>query len=119
LYGKTTFSTVSLGGLVKSKIILVIGGKMASLKEIIKRFDAASRTLACTDKSLHDRLDGAIIEISSLDERDFNPDIRKGFRQVIEKIHAYRNSGDRSDMQSDTALSILEMCIRLHRETME
>jgi hypothetical protein len=92
---------------------------MASLKETINKFDSACRILACSDKTLHDRLDEAIKEVSSLEEKDFNPDLRKAFRQVIEEIHAYRDSGLRSDMQSATALIILEMCIRLHRETME
>lgn len=92
---------------------------MASLKETIRKFDLASRTLACTDESLHDRLEEAIFEISTLKERDFNPDLRKGFILVMDKIHLYRVSGDRSDLQSNTALSILEMCIRLHSQTME
>ncbi len=92
---------------------------MASLQETIRKFDLACRTLACTDESLHDRLEEAIFEISTLKDRDFNQDFRKGFVQVMEKIHFYRLSGDRSDLQSDTALSILKMCIRLHTETME
>ena len=92
---------------------------MASLKETIRKFDLACRTLACTDESLHDRLEEAIFEISTLKERDFNPDYRKGFIQVMDKIHFYRLSGERSDLQSETALSILKMCIRLHIETME
>ena len=90
---------------------------MAYLKEIIEKFDTASRILACSDKLLHDRLDEAIKELSSLDEKDFNPDLRKGFLQVIEKIRAYRDSGVPSNTQSAAALSILDMCIRLHVET--
>jgi hypothetical protein len=92
---------------------------MVSLKETIKRFDAACRILACTDQSLHDRLEGAILEISSLEEKDFNADIRDEYRRVIERIHDYQVGGYRSDLQWNTALSILEMCISLHRETME
>jgi hypothetical protein len=92
---------------------------MASLKETIQKFDLACRTLACTDKPLHDRLEEAIIEISSLKEQDFNPDLRKYFYRVNFKIRAYRESGDCSDLQSDTAFSILDLCMRLHRDTME
>jgi hypothetical protein len=92
---------------------------MASLKQTIKGFDAASRILACSDKPLHDRLDDAITEIASFEERDFNPDFRKGFRRVTDKIHAYRLSGERPDLQPEAALSILEMCISLHINTME
>jgi hypothetical protein len=92
---------------------------MANLQETIKKFDSAVRILACTDKSLHDRLDEAIIEISALTEQDFNPDLRKEFYRATFKIRAYRDSGNCSDLQPDTALSILNMCLRLHRDTME
>jgi hypothetical protein len=93
--------------------------KMVSLKETIKEFDAATCILACTDRPLQDRMYAAIIEISSLRERDFNPDFRKIFNQVINQIIAYRDSGNRSDLRSGTAPTILEMCIRLHSDSME
>jgi hypothetical protein len=92
---------------------------MASLRETIKKFDAACRILASSDNSLHDRLDGALAEISSLNEKDFNPDFRKGFHKLYEEIRIYRDARYRPDMESDIALAILELCIRLHKETQE
>jgi hypothetical protein len=95
------------------------GGNMKSLRQTIRMFDEACRILACSDKSLHDRVNDAINELSSLDENDFNSDLRKGFRQVREKIIAFRANQSAVDIQSATAHSILEMCIKMHRETME
>jgi hypothetical protein len=95
------------------------GGNMASLYKTIERFDKACRILACSNKTLHDRVEEAISELSFLEEKDFNPDLRKGFRQVVDKISAYRANQASVDIQSATALSILEMCIKIHRETME
>jgi phosphate uptake regulator len=92
---------------------------MASLRETIKMFDTACQILISSDKSLHDRLDEALAEISSLDENDFNRDFRRDFRQLTEEIRANSDTGDGSDRQSDIALSILDLCIRLHRETQE
>jgi hypothetical protein len=70
------------------------------------------RLRTCIDKPLQDRLDAAIIEISSLKKRDFDPDFRKCFIQLINQIIAYRDSGNRFDLRSGTAPSILEICIR-------
>jgi phosphate uptake regulator len=92
---------------------------MASLRETIKMFDTACQILVSSDKSLQDRLDEALAEISSLDEKDFNRDFRKYYGHLSEEIQAYYDTGDRSDRQSDIALSILDLCIRLHRETQE
>jgi len=92
---------------------------MTSLKKTIQKFDGACRILACSNKSLHDRVEEAISVISSLDKKDFNPDLRKGFLQVLEKIGTYQVNQTSVDTQSATALSILEMCIKIHQETME
>ena len=81
---------------------------MASIKEILQKFDSACRILAGSDKSRRDRLEKALLEISSLQDRDFNPDYRKGFQKLSEKIRIYRDAGDRWDMESDLALAILE-----------
>ena len=92
---------------------------MASLRETIKKFDSASRILASSNKLLKNRLNEAIMEVASLEEKDFNPDLRKTFQQVVENIRTYHEHVERSDTQSATALSILNMCIMLHRETWE
>jgi hypothetical protein len=89
---------------------------MSSLSENIQLFDSAIRLLVGSDQSLHDRLNGAIMEIK---DSDVPPDIRKEHRQLIDKIKLYRDNGDSVELQSDLALSILHICIRLHRETME
>ena len=89
---------------------------MSSLRDNIKKFDAAIQILACSDQSLRDRLDGALLEIN---DSDVPPDIRKEYQILIDQIRAYRESGNRSDLQSDLASSILHISIRIHRETME
>ena len=92
---------------------------MISLKETIRRFDNAVHILAGTDARLKERLEGAIGEISTLQEKDFNPDLRKTFRKVSERMHAYSLSRDIPERQAELADSIVEMCITLHRWTME
>jgi hypothetical protein len=92
---------------------------MASLRETIQKLDAACRILAAADKSLHDRLEEALPEISSLKDRDFNPDFRKDFQQLSQTMGNYRAAIHRPDLEADIALAILELCIRVHKETQE
>ncbi len=81
-----------------------------SLRDVFEKLDKAMYILACTDSSLQDRLDAAIVEIVSLQERELPPDLRKEFNQLIEQIHAYRNSAEHSGLQqSDLALAIFQI----------
>jgi hypothetical protein len=81
-----------------------------SLMDVFEKLDKAVCILVCTDKSLQDRLDAAVVEIVSLQERELPPDLRKEFNQLIEQIHAYRNSAEHSGLQqSDLALAILQI----------
>jgi len=80
-----------------------------NLNQTFEKLDTAVQVLVCNDTSLHDRLDLAIVELTALAERDFPPDCRKEFRQVMEMIQIYRKSGDREDLQSDLARAIFEL----------
>ncbi len=84
------------------------------LKEAYAKLDAAFHALACSELSLHDRLEAAIAEVTLLKaERDFPPDYRGEFHQLMDEIHTYRESGDRPDLQSSLASTILEMFKKL------
>lgn len=80
------------------------------LGDAYEKLDAALHALACSDMSLHDRLDVAIVEVTSLKaERDFPPDLHREFHQLMDQIRTYRESGDGPDLQSDLASAILEI----------
>lgn len=79
------------------------------LREPFEKLDAAIRALICKDTPLQDRLDSAIAEVTLLKENDFPPDLRAEFSQLMDRIHAYQGSRDRSDIQVDIALAILAL----------
>lgn len=79
------------------------------LKQTFEKLDTAVQALICNDTLLHDRLDLAIGSLALLTQKDFPPDSRKEFNQLMGKIHIYRDSGDRVDLQSSLARAIFEL----------
>jgi hypothetical protein len=62
--------------------------------------------LISSDSSLHDRLESALVELSSLKTGDFPPDLQKEFNHLVDLIHTYQDQYNPSDLQSQLALSI-------------
>lgn len=92
---------------------------MTSLKDIITSFDTACELLVASDKSLQERLEEALKEISWLEEKDMNADLRKGFRSMQEKIHAYQKDYFRQEAQTEAAIAIFRTCVFIHIQTWE
>ncbi len=65
----------------------------------------AIQTLISSDTSLSDRLDNAITSLTLISEKDLPITIRKEFEHLIENIEAYRNSGNRPELQAGLANS--------------
>ncbi len=84
------------------------------LNYAFEKLNAAARALICLDIPLKDRLDASIVEVSLITaDKDLPPDFRKEFGQIIDKIHDYRGSHYRADMQSDIAWSIFDIYKKL------
>ncbi len=79
------------------------------LNYAFEKYNAASRALICLDIPLRDRLGAAIFEVSLITaDKDLPPDLRKGFAEMMEKIHAYRCQPDRPDLLPEVAWSIFD-----------
>ena len=77
-----------------------------SLKPVFEKLDAAVLALVCVDAPLRERLESAIAALAPLSEKELPPDCRKEFRQVQEAIRAYRQSGDRAELQPALAQAV-------------
>jgi hypothetical protein len=77
-----------------------------SLKDGYEKLDFAICVLISSDSSLHDRLESALVEISTLKEGDYPPDLHKEYNLLVDKIHTYRDQYNPSDLQPQLALSI-------------
>jgi len=88
-----------------------------SIRDVFNTLNSALYALTCIDASLQDRLTSAIAEVTDLKEEDFPPDFRAEARKLLAIIHVDFKSNDRSDMQSDIALAILELYTNLVANT--
>lgn len=88
------------------------------LREVTKKLGTAVQLMMCTDASLQDRLDSAILEVASITENEIPPDFRGEFGKLLNRIDDYREGKRRSELLTDIPVALLRLFTHIVVNTM-